>query len=361
MIPAYVDRGQGAGRPLFRGRDAAYWIEQSVPGRRFLTAPPPRGGGLILVFSAGRFPLLGVAALRALRRLDRGAIPSAAGLFAPPGKPFFAVSRARLRKEGLRLEPGLFRRLLALPGCAFLDLGGPVPALDPGRDSLAVEAAVVALQVGRLERAGVRVEDRGRFYMEGLPAVGRGTSIGPGVVLRGDCRIGRNVAIHANCCIENSRVGDGCRILAGSLLSDSLVERGAQLGPYCHLRLGSRVRRGAKIGNFVEMKKSDFGAGSKAMHLSYLGDATVGRSVNVGAGTITCNYDGVRKNPTRIGDNAFIGSGSELVAPVVVQADSYVAAGSTVTEDVPRHALAVARQRQRNIQGWVLRKRAKKS
>jgi acetyltransferase-like isoleucine patch superfamily enzyme len=360
MIPAYVDRGQGGGRPLFRGRDAAYWIERSLPCCRFLTAAAASGNGMILVFSAGRFPLLGAAAVRALRRLQRGGGKDGAGLLAPPGKPFFAVSRARLRKAGLRLEAGLFRRLRALPGCATLDLGGPVPALDPERDSLAVEAAVLALQLGRLERAGVRVEDRGRFYMEGLPAIGRGTRIGPGVVLRGDCRIGRNVVIHSHSCIENSRIGDDCLILPGSLVCDSLVERGAQLGPYCHLRLGSRVRRGAKIGNFVEMKKSDFGAGSKAMHLSYLGDATVGRKVNVGAGTITCNYDGVKKNPTRIGDNVFIGSGTELVAPVVVQADSYVAAGSTVTENVPRHALAVARQRQRNIKGWVLRKRAKK-
>lgn len=359
MIPAYVDRGRGAEPPLFRGRDAAYWIERSFQFCRFPAAPPALMGGVLLVFSAGRYPLLGAGAARALRRLARGGSSPAAGLLAPPGRPFFAVSPALLRKRRLRLEPGLFRRLLALPGCAPLDLGATVASLDPERDPLAVEAAVIALQAERLARAGVRVEDRGRFYMEGLPAVGRGTRIGPGVVLRGDCRIGRNVVIHPHCCIESSRIGDGCVILPGSLVFDSRVESGAQLGPYCHLRLGSRVRRGAKVGNFVEMKKSDFGAGSKAMHLSYIGDATIGRKVNVGAGTITCNYDGVKKNPTRIGDNVFIGSGTELVAPVVVRADSYVAAGSTITENVPRHALAVARQRQRNIKGWVLRKRKK--
>ena len=361
MIPAYVDRGQGAERPLFRGCDAAYWIERSFPFCRFPAASPARGGGMLLVFSAERFPVLDAGAARALRRLARAGSRPVTGLLAPAGRPFFVVSPALLRTRGLRLEPGLFRRLLALPGCAPLDLGAPVVVLDPGRDPLAVEALVVALQVARLARAGVRVEDRGRFYMEGLPTVGRGTRIGSGVVLRGDCRIGRDVVIHPYCCIENSRVGDGCVILPGSLVFDSRVESGAQLGPYCHLRLGSRVRHGAKVGNFVEMKKSDFGAGSKAMHLSYIGDATVGRRVNVGAGTITCNYDGVRKNPTRIGDDVFIGSGTELVAPVTVQADSYVAAGSTITENVPRHALAVARQRQRNIRGWVLRKRTKKN
>ncbi len=360
MIHAYVDRGEGARRPLFRGRDAAYWIERSFPFCRFLTASAARGG-MLLVFSAERFPVLDAGAIRALRRLSRGGSRPVAGLLAPPGKPFLAVSPSLLRKRRLRLEPGLFRRLLALPGCAPLDLGSPAAVLDPGRDPLAVEAAVVSLQVAQLARAGVQVEDRGRFYMEGLPAIGRGTRIGSGVVLRGDCRIGRGVVIHPHCCIENSRIGDGCVILPGSLVFDSRVEGGAQLGPYCHLRLGSRVRRGARVGNFVEMKKSDFGAGSKAMHLSYIGDATVGRRVNVGAGTITCNYDGVRKNPTRIGDNVFIGSGTELVAPVTVQADSYVAAGSTITDDVPRHALAVARQRQRNVKGWVLRKRTKKN
>lgn len=358
MIPAYVDRGQGAGRLLFRGRDAAYWIERSLPFCRF-SAASPAGSGLIIVFSAQRFPVPSAGMARALRRLARGGIRPVTGLLAPPSKPFFVISPSVLRKNGLRLEPGLFRRLLALPGCAPLDLGSAVTVLDPERDPLALEAAVIALQIGRLERAGVAIEDRGRFYMEGLPVVGRGTRIGSGVVLRGDCRIGRNVVIHPNCCISDSRVGDGCVILPGSLVFDSLVESGAQLGPYCHLRLGSRIRRGARVGNFVEMKKSDFGAGSKAMHLSYIGDATIGRRVNVGAGTITCNYDGVKKNPTRIGDNVFIGSGTELVAPVVVRADSYVAAGSTITEDVPRHALAVARQRQRNIKGWVLRKRAK--
>ena len=127
-----------------------------------------------------------------------------------------------------------------------------------------------------------------------------------------------------------------------------------QLGPYCHLRNGTLVKAGAKMGNFVEMKKSVMGRDSKAMHLTYVGDARVGRKVNIGAGTITCNYDGEKKNPTVIGDNVFIGSGTELVAPVTIHGDSYVGAGSTITEDVPRHALAVARQRQKNIPGWVL-------
>jgi bifunctional UDP-N-acetylglucosamine pyrophosphorylase / glucosamine-1-phosphate N-acetyltransferase len=197
--------------------------------------------------------------------------------------------------------------------------------------------------------------------MEGLPAIGRNSRIGSGVTIKGDCRIGKSVMIGANSHIENSRVGDRCVILPGTVISDSILEQDVQLGPYCHLRNGSLVKKGAKMGNFVEMKKSVMGRGSKAMDLSYIGDAKVGRKVNIGAGTITCNYDGEKKNPTTIGDNVFIGSGTELVAPVTVHSNSYVGAGSTITEDVPRNALALARQRQKNIPGWVLRKKGKKA
>ncbi len=196
--------------------------------------------------------------------------------------------------------------------------------------------------------------------MAGLIPIGKNSLIGSGVVITGGSRIGKNVHIYPNCFIENSSVGDECQLLPGTIIRDSTVEKGVQLGPFCHLRNGTHVKKGAKIGNFVEMKKSLFGEGSKAMHLTYVGDAQVGKKVNIGAGTITCNYDGEKKNPTRIGDNVFIGSGTELVAPLTIQSDSYIAAGSTITEDVPKNALAVARQRQRNVAGWVLRKRKKK-
>jgi bifunctional UDP-N-acetylglucosamine pyrophosphorylase/glucosamine-1-phosphate N-acetyltransferase len=195
--------------------------------------------------------------------------------------------------------------------------------------------------------------------MTGLMAIGKNTTIGSGVVLKGETQIGKNVQIFPNCFIENSHIGDQCVLLPGSIIRDSVIEKNVQLGPYCHLRNGSLVKTGAKIGNFVEMKKSVLGRGSKAMHLTYIGDARVGKKVNIGAGTITCNYDGAKKNPTIIEDNVFIGSGSELVAPVTVHRNSYVGAGSTITEDVPANALAVARQRQKNIKNWVLRKKKK--
>jgi bifunctional UDP-N-acetylglucosamine pyrophosphorylase/glucosamine-1-phosphate N-acetyltransferase len=137
------------------------------------------------------------------------------------------------------------------------------------------------------------------------------------------------------------------------VLSGAQVANGAALGPFAHLRPGTKVGERAKIGNFVEMKNTDFGAGSKANHLSYLGDATIGMNVNVGAGTITCNYDGARKHRTVVEDGAFIGSDSQLIAPVTIGKGAYVGAGSSITEDVPAGALGIARGRQSNKAGWA--------
>jgi bifunctional UDP-N-acetylglucosamine pyrophosphorylase/glucosamine-1-phosphate N-acetyltransferase len=152
-------------------------------------------------------------------------------------------------------------------------------------------------------------------------------------------------------------VGTGAQILDHCLLRESVVEAGASVGPFAHLRPQSRVGERAKVGNFVELKKTHLGEGSKAQHLSYLGDATVGPGVNIGAGTITCNYDGVRKSPTRIEAGAFVGSDTTLVAPVTVGEGAYVAAGSTITEDVPKDALALGRARQVTKPGWAAKRR----
>jgi bifunctional UDP-N-acetylglucosamine pyrophosphorylase / glucosamine-1-phosphate N-acetyltransferase len=189
-------------------------------------------------------------------------------------------------------------------------------------------------------------------------AVGTDTVIEPFVQLVGRTKVGADCRIRSYSVITNCEIGDKVLILPGCVLEDSVIRNGARLGPYSRLRPGSDVGENAHVGNFVELKKTRLGKGSKANHLSYLGDAEIGEGVNVGAGTITCNYDGVTKSITTIEDGAFIGSDSTLVAPVRIGRDAYVAAGSCVTEDVPPDSLAVARGRQTNKEGWVKERRA---
>ena len=178
----------------------------------------------------------------------------------------------------------------------------------------------------------------------------------PGRSSRGSTAIGAECVIGAGAHIASSRLGDRVLLRPYCVLADSVVEEGAQLGPFCHLRPASHVGPGAKIGNFVELKKSRIGRGAKVPHLSYVGDATIGPDANLGAGTITCNYDGATKHETTIGAGAFVGTNASLVAPLTIGDGAYVAAGSVITRDVPAGALAVGRARQENREGWAARK-----
>ncbi len=187
--------------------------------------------------------------------------------------------------------------------------------------------------------------------------VGADTVIEPFVQLRGSTKIGADCRIGSYSVIGNSVLGDGVTVKPGTIMEDSRVGAGAVLGPYTHMRPGSEVGEGAHLGNFVETKKIKMGKGSKANHLSYLGDAEIGEGVNIGAGTITCNYDGVNKHQTVIEDGAFIGSDATLVAPVKIGRGAYVAAASCITEDVPEDALALGRARQSVKEGWARAKR----
>ena len=209
-----------------------------------------------------------------------------------------------------------------------------------------------------LMAAGVTIIDPTTTYIEPDVQVGPDTVIHPGVLLEGQTRIGAACEIHADVRIVDSEIGDQVTVNNFCLIVGAQVAGGAQVGPFAHLRPETRVGEKARIGNFVELKKTTLGPGSKANHLSYLGDATIGANVNVGAGTITCNYDGERKHPTIIEDGAFIGSDSQLIAPVRVGKGAYVGAGSSITEDVPAGALGIARGRQSNVEGWVERKKA---
>ncbi len=189
--------------------------------------------------------------------------------------------------------------------------------------------------------------------------IGTDTVIEPFVQLIGQTKIGADCRIRSYSIITNCEIGDGVLVRPGCILEDSVVRSGAQLGPYSHLRPGSDIGEGAHVGNFVETKKTRLGKGSKANHLTYLGDSEIGENVNVGAGTITCNYDGVNKHQTVIDDGAFIGSDATLVAPVRIGRGAYVGAASCITQDVPDDALAIGRGRQVTKEGWAAERRAK--
>jgi bifunctional UDP-N-acetylglucosamine pyrophosphorylase/glucosamine-1-phosphate N-acetyltransferase len=211
-----------------------------------------------------------------------------------------------------------------------------------------------------LMASGVTLVDPATTYIDADVTVGADTVIHPNVFLEGHTSIGAASEIRPNVCIQNSRVGDRVTIKSFCVLDGATVGDDAVLGPFAHIRPESEIGKGAKVGNFVELKKTVLGAQSKANHLSYLGDATIGANVNVGAGTITCNYDGVSKHSTVIEDGAFIGSDTQLIAPVTVGAGAYVGAGSSITENVPSGALGIARARQSNVEGWAARKAAEK-
>ncbi len=208
-----------------------------------------------------------------------------------------------------------------------------------------------------LMAAGVTLEDPHTAYIDLDVEVGADTVIKPGVTLERGTRVGANCVIHSGVRITASTVADGAVILDHSLVTNSTVGADSSVGPFAHLRGDARVGAHAKVGNFVELKKTMLGDGSKASHLAYLGDAVIGTGVNIGAGTITCNYDGVRKQVTTIADGAFIGSDTQLVAPVTIGEGAYVGTGTTIREDVPPGALAVSAGKQRNIEGWVEKKR----
>jgi bifunctional UDP-N-acetylglucosamine pyrophosphorylase/glucosamine-1-phosphate N-acetyltransferase len=208
-----------------------------------------------------------------------------------------------------------------------------------------------------LMAAGVTLIDPATTYIDPDVVVGADTVIHPGVVIQGQTRIGSACEIHAYVRISDTEIADRVTIHNFCFIIGARVAEGASIGPFAHLRPETEVGQRAKIGNFVELKKTSLGAGSKANHLTYLGNASIGPNVNVGAGTITCNYDGERKHQTVIEEGAFIGSDTQLIAPVTVGKGAYIAAGSSITEDVPAGSLGIARGRQTNVEGWVERRK----
>lgn len=207
-----------------------------------------------------------------------------------------------------------------------------------------------------LMRQGVTIADPDRLDVRGEVSIAPDVFLDINVILAGRVVIGKNSRVGPHVFLKNVEIGENVEILANSVIEGAVIARDCQIGPFARLRPGAVLAAKVKIGNFVEVKKSVLGEGSKAQHLSYLGDAVIGSGVNIGAGTITCNYDGVNKNPTHIADGAFIGSNTALVAPVTIGKNAIIGAGSTITRDASDDALTVARARQTTIKGWRRKK-----
>jgi len=246
--------------------------------------------------------------------------------------------------------------------------GGKVGAVtaDLPQDALGINSRVELAEAervlrGRINRrhmlAGVSISDPETTYIGPGVIIGRDTVIHPGNHITGNSVIGKGCTLMPGNVIHDSTVKDRVLIKGYSVLNESCVDDDAQVGPFAHLRTGSRLERCGRLGNFVETKAALIGEGSKASHLSYLGDAVIGRDVNIGAGTITCNYDGTHKHKTVIGDRVFVGSDTQFIAPVCVGPGSVVAAGTTVTQDVPEDSLVISRTKQAVREGWVKKRR----
>jgi bifunctional UDP-N-acetylglucosamine pyrophosphorylase/glucosamine-1-phosphate N-acetyltransferase len=227
-------------------------------------------------------------------------------------------------------------------------------------EMMELDAAMRMRKARELMAAGVTVYRPETSVIDSTVSVGPDTILEPHVQLLGRTTLGSGCRVRSYSVIEDATLGDDVLVRHGTIINSSTVAKGALLGPYAHVRPESEIGEGAHVGNFVETKKTRLGAGAKANHLSYLGDAEIGSGTNIGAGTITCNYDGKSKHRTTIGQNVFVGSDSTLVAPLAIADGSYIAAGSTITEDVPADALALGRARQTIKPEWAKKMRMRK-
>jgi bifunctional UDP-N-acetylglucosamine pyrophosphorylase/glucosamine-1-phosphate N-acetyltransferase len=252
---------------------------------------------------------------------------------------------ARLRDEGKRV------------GAVIVADSTEALGVNSRADLAAVERELTRRHVEALMENGVTFRNPEAVCIDTTVRIGADSVVYPFVTLEGHTEIGARCILESGVHLKDVTVADGAHLKSGTVAEQSEIGPDAQVGPYAHLRPGTRLGVGVRIGNFVETKKASFGPGSKASHLSYIGDAEVGADVNIGAGTITCNYDGVNKHQTVLEDGVFIGSDSQLVAPVRVGKGAYVGAGSTITKDVPPDALAISRTPQKMVEGWAARRR----
>ena len=246
-------------------------------------------------------------------------------------------------------------------GLAGAAAAGEVLSANTIAELATMDATLRAAAANRLMAAGVTIFRPETCVIDSGVEVAPDTVIEPFVQLLGSTRIGAECLIRSYSVIENCTLGNDVLVRQSCILAESTIEDGAKIGPFAHLRPGSKIGEDAHVGNFVETKKATLGKGAKANHLTYLGDAEVGEGSNIGAGVITCNYDGVNKHRTHIGKGVFVGSDSTLVAPVTVEDGAYIGAGSCITKDVPAGALAVGRAHQVIKAGWVAVRRARQA
>ncbi len=255
-----------------------------------------------------------------------------------------------------RLLAGAGRRVVAIEAAQLTEVLGA----NTIAEMMDLDREMRMAQARRLMAAGVTIFRPETVTIDAGVEVGQDTVIEPFVQLLGQTKVGSDCQVRSYSVLEDATLGDRVVVRQSCVIADSRIDKGALIGPFAHVRPGCHIGEGAHIGNFVETKKTRVGKGSKASHLTYLGDAEVGAGTNVGAGTITCNYDGVNKHTTVIGDRVFVGSHSALVAPVMIGEGAYVGAGSVITDDVPADALAVGRARQVNKPQWARNRRAQK-
>jgi bifunctional UDP-N-acetylglucosamine pyrophosphorylase/glucosamine-1-phosphate N-acetyltransferase len=329
-----------------------------------LTAEPadPFGYGRVVRAGSGSDRVKAIVEQKALTKAQQKAPEINSGIYAFATKPLFAhIERLTTGNAHRELYLTDMAALLVKAKATVVALKAGDPAEVLGANTLAelacLDATLRQRKCAELMAAGVSIYLPETCVIDPDVAIGADTILEPFVQILGRTKIGSDCRIRSFSIISDSQIADNVLVRPGCIIDQSQVSTGALIGPYSHLRPGSEIGEGAHVGNFVETKKTRLGRGSKANHLTYLGDSEIGEQVNVGAGTITCNYDGAQKHVTVIEDGAFVGSDSTLVAPVRVGKGAYVAAGSTITEDVPADALALGRTRQTNKEGWASKKR----
>lgn len=353
--------------PLLAGRTLERLVSVHAAGSAAATVitarlGEPSGYGRILRDEAGRVLAIveekdATAGQKAVTEINSGIYCFDAGALWPQlarlgpnpltGEYYLTDVVALMRAGGLYTAP------------LMVDDPAEILGINTRVDLAAADRILRERKTRELMLAGVTIEKPETVTVDAGVEAGQDSVIGPFAQLLGATKLGANCRVGACSILRDAVLEDGAEVLPFCHIEDSRLEADARVGPYARLRQGASVGRGAHAGNFVEMKKSALGAGSKAMHLAYLGDSAVGRGVNIGAGTITCNYDGREKHPTSIGDGAFVGSNATLVAPVRIGAGSFVAAASVVTKDVPPDALAIGRAHQVNREGWARERREK--